>query len=85
MKIQLDNQELELDMTGKSIMRFERESGISFIKIGEHMSMSNIIILVWACLKEPMSVDELAEKIKPKDFESLSKAMESLVSDFTKN
>jgi hypothetical protein len=85
MNIQLDHQEFELELTGKSIMRFEREAGVSFIKIGEQMTMSNIIILVWACLKVPMTVDELAEKIKPKDFEALAKAMEQLVGDFTKN
>jgi hypothetical protein len=80
MKILLD-QEREIEITGYSIMKFEKETGKSIFKIGDEPKMTDIIYLVWAFLKEDMKLDDVARLINLKNMRNITQTLTELMNE----
>lgn len=80
MKILLDK-EREIEITGLSIMKFEKESGKSIFKIGEEPKMTDIIYLVWAFLVDDLKIEEVARMINLKNMKSITEALTTLMNE----
>ena len=80
MKIILD-QERELEINGLTIMKYEKETGKSLFKIGDNPSMTDIIYLVWAFIKDDLPVEVVAENINLKNMKNISDTLGKLMSE----
>lgn len=80
MKIFLDK-EREIEITGLSIMKFEKESGKSIFKIGDEPKMTDIIYLVWAFLVDDLKIEEVAKMINLKNMKNITEALTTLMND----
>jgi hypothetical protein len=80
MRILLD-QERELEINGFTIMKYEKETGKSLFKLGDNPSMTDIIYLVWAFLKDDIPVDVVAKSINLKNMKAISDTLGKLMSE----
>jgi hypothetical protein len=80
MRILLD-QERELEINGFTIMKYEKETGKSLFKIGDDPSMTDIIYLVWAFLKDDLPVEQVAKSITFKNMKAISDTLGKLMGE----
>jgi hypothetical protein len=80
MEIMLDRKR-ELEVTGLSLMKFEERSGKTLFEIGNNPSMTTMIILIWACLKEEEDLNVIAKSINMTNIKKISETFTKLLTE----